>query len=106
MARVCQRKRRHASLVGSAPSLATGDAWLAQLEPRVGSEIQKTQPCVVILPPELHQHLRTVIVAPMTTGPRLAAFRVLIIFKREIGLILLYQIRTLDKCTWFAAKAR
>ena len=83
--------------MGSAPSLATGDAWLAQLEPRVGSEIQKTQPCVVILPPELHQHLRTVIVAPMTTGSRPAAFRVPITFKGKSSLILLDQIRTLDK---------
>ena len=97
MARVCQRKRRHALIVGSAPSLVTGDAWLAQLEPRVSNEIQKTQPCVVISPLELHQHLRTVIVAPMTTGSRPAAFRVPITFKGKSSLILLDQIRTLDK---------
>ena len=84
-------------MVGSAPSLATGDVWLAQLDPTVGSEIQKTRPCVVISPLELHQHLRTVIVAPMTTGSRPAAFRVPITFKGKTGLILLDQIRTLDK---------
>lgn len=84
-------------MVGGAPSLATGDVWLAQLDPTVGSEIQKTRPCVVISPPELHQHLRTVIVAPMTTGSRPAAFRVPITFKGKTGLILLDQIRTIDK---------
>jgi len=84
-------------MVGSAPPLATGDVWLVQLDPTVGSEIQKTRPCVVISPPEMHQHLRTVIVAPMTTGSRPAAFRVPITFKGKTGLILLDQIRTLDK---------
>ena len=83
-------------MVGSAPTLATGDVWLAQLDPTVGNEIQKTRPCVVISPLELHQHLRTVIVAPMTTGARPAAFRVPITFKGKTGLILLDQIRTLS----------
>ena len=77
--------------------LATGDIWLAQLDPTVDSEIQKTRPCVVISPPEMHHHLRTVIVAPMTAGSRPAAFRVPITFKGKTGLILLDQIRTLDK---------
>ncbi len=78
-------------------ALATGDIWLAQLDPMVGSEIQKTRPCVVISPPEMHQHLRTVIVAPMTTGSKPAGFRIPITFKGKSGLILLDQIRMLDK---------
>lgn len=77
--------------------LATGEVWLAQLDPTVGSEIQKTRPCVVISPAEMHNHLRTVIVAPMTTASRPAAFRVSVTFKAKTGLILLDQIRTLDK---------
>nr|MBP6751975.1 type II toxin-antitoxin system PemK/MazF family toxin [Alicycliphilus sp.] len=44
-----------------------GEIWLVNLDPTVGSEIQKTRPCVVISPAELHDHLRTVIVAPMTS---------------------------------------
>lgn len=74
-----------------------GDVWLAALDPTVGSEIQKTRPCVVISPPEMHDWLRTVIVAPMTTGNQAAPFRVPITFKRKSGLILLDKIRTLDK---------
>lgn len=81
----------------SPAELTTGAIWLAQLDPTVGSEIQKTRPCVVISPPEMHQHLRTVIVAPMTTGARPAGFRIPITFKGKTGLILLDQIRTLDK---------
>lgn len=79
------------------PVLQTGDIWLAALDPTVGSEIQKTRPCVVISPNEMHQHLRTVIVAPMTTGSRPAAFRIPLTFQGKQGLILLDQIRTLDK---------
>ncbi|MDC7683351.1 type II toxin-antitoxin system PemK/MazF family toxin [Asticcacaulis sp. BYS171W] len=74
-----------------------GDIWLANLDPTVGSEIQKTRPCVVISPPELHDYLRTVIVAPMTTGSRPAPFRIDLSFDGKKGLILLDQIRTLDK---------
>jgi mRNA interferase MazF len=77
--------------------LATGEVWLAQLDPTLGSEIQKTRPCMLISPPEMHNYLRTVIVAPMTTGSRPAAFRVPIRFKGKSGLILLDQIRTLDQ---------
>jgi mRNA interferase MazF len=77
--------------------MKTGDVWLAQLDPTIGSEIQKTRPCVVISPPEMHAYLRTVIVAPMTTGSRPAAFRIPISFKGKSGLILLDQIRALDK---------
>ena len=75
----------------------TGDVWLASLDPTVGSEIQKTRPCVVISPGEMHNHLRCVIVAPMTTGSRPAGFRIAVTFQGKSGLILLDQIRTLDK---------
>lgn len=74
-----------------------GDIWLATLDPTVGSEIRKTRPCIVISPPEMHDHLRTAIVAPMTTGSRPAPFRVPLTFQGKQGLILLDQIRTLDQ---------
>ena len=77
--------------------VARGEIWLAGLDPTVGSEAQKTRPCVVISPPELHDHLRTVMVAPMTTGSRPAPWRIAVRFENKEGLILLDQIRTLDK---------
>ncbi|MFS8976725.1 type II toxin-antitoxin system PemK/MazF family toxin [Cupriavidus necator] len=77
--------------------VARGDVWLVALEPTVGSEIEKTRPCVVVSPPEMHDYLRTVTVAPMTTGSRPAPFRVAVTFQRKTGLILLDQVRTVDK---------
>jgi mRNA interferase MazF len=81
----------------SAVTVKTGEVWLANLNPTVGSEIQKTRPCVVISPAEMHDYLRTVIVAPMTTGSRSAGFRIPITFRGKSGLILLDQVRALDK---------
>ena len=77
--------------------MKTGEIWLVQLDPTVGSEIQKSRPCVVVSPDEMNSHLRTVIVAPMTTGSRPAAFRVPLTFQGKRGLIVLDQIRTLDR---------
>ena len=77
--------------------MKSGEIGLAQLDPTVGSEIQKTRPCVVISPDEMNAHLRTVIVAPMTTGSRPAGFRVPLTFQGEQGLIMLDQLRALDR---------
>ena len=44
-----------------------GDIWLVNLDPTIGSEIKKSRPCVVVSPSELNDHLRTVIIAPMTS---------------------------------------
>lgn len=74
-----------------------GDVWLAALDPTLGSEIQKTRPCVLISPAEMHDYLRTVIAAPMTTGSRPAPYRIAVTFQGKQGLILLDQIRALDK---------
>jgi mRNA interferase MazF len=77
--------------------VSRGEVWLVALDPKIGNEIQKTRPCVVISPAELHDHLRTLIVAPMTTGGRPARFRVPVTFQGKSGLILVDQIRTVDK---------
>jgi mRNA interferase MazF len=45
----------------------------------------------------MHDHLRTVMVAPMTTGSHPAPSRVPIILKGKDGLILLDQLRALDR---------
>ncbi|EEA04122.1 transcriptional modulator of MazE/toxin, MazF [Burkholderia sp. H160] len=74
-----------------------GEVWLVALDPTMGSEIQKTRPCVVVSPPEMHDHLRTVLVAPMTSKGRAAPFRIPVTFKRKHGLILLDEIRAVDK---------
>jgi mRNA interferase MazF len=78
-------------------TVGRGDVWLTALEPTIGSEIRKTRPCVIISPPEMHEYVRTVIVAPMTTGNRPAPFRISVSFAGKDGLILLDQLRALDK---------
>jgi len=77
--------------------VARGEVWLVALDPSVGSEIRKTRPCLIVSPPEMHGYLRTVIVAPMTTGARPAPYRIAVTFQGKRGLILLDQLRTLDK---------
>ena len=59
-----------------------GEIWLAALDPTIGSEIQKTRPCVILSPPEMNEQLRTVMVAPMTTDSRPAPSRIPV-FSRE-----------------------
>ena len=74
-----------------------GDIWLVNLDPTVGSEIKKSRPCVVISPAELNDHLRTVMVAPMTSKGFAAPFRVPVTHAGTQGLIVLDQLRTVDK---------
>ena len=76
--------------------VSRGEVWLAALDPIIGSEIQKTRPCLIVSPDELNARSRTVIAAPMTTGSRPAAYRVAVRFKGKDGLILTDQLRTLD----------
>ncbi len=74
-----------------------GDIWLVNLDPTVGSEIKKSRPCVILSPTELNDHLRTVIVAPMTSKGFTAPFRIPITHAGTKGLIVLDQLRTVDK---------
>ena len=78
------------------PALARGDVHLVGLDPTVGSEIKKTRPCVIVSPDELNQHLRTVIVAPMTTGGQAYPWRVPCRFQQRAGFVALDQLRTVD----------
>jgi mRNA interferase MazF len=74
-----------------------GDIWLVALDPTLGSDIRKSRPCVVISPPEMHDALRTAIIAPMATGSHVAPFRIPVTHARKRGLILVDQIRAIDK---------
>ena len=77
------------------------DVYLINLDPTVGSEIQKTRPCLVISPDEMNHHIRTVIVAPMTSAGKDYPTRVSCTFRKKQGQIVLDQIRTLDKSRLF-----
>ena len=73
------------------------DVFLISLDPTRGSEIRKTRPCLIISPDEMNDHIRTVIVAPMTTKGRPYPSRVSCTFQRKRGQVVLDQIRTVDK---------
>ena len=77
--------------------MTRGDVHLVRLDPTLGSEIQKTRPCVIVSPDELNAHLRTVIVAPMTTGGRVYPWRVRCRFQNRSGYVVLDQLRTVDR---------
>ena len=77
--------------------VARGEVWLARLDPTEGREIQKTRPCLVVSPPEIHDFLAVVIVTPMTTGSGPAPYRIDVTFNDKQNRILPDQIRTIDQ---------
>jgi mRNA interferase MazF len=74
-----------------------GQVYLVELDPTRGSEIRKTRPCVIVSPDELNRHLRTLIVAPMTTGGHAYPFRPACRFAGKDGRVALDQLRTVDR---------
>ena len=73
------------------------EVYLVNLDPTIGSEIRKTRPCVVVSPDEMNHHVRTVIIAPMTTKRQAYPTRVACRFGGKRGQVVLDQIRTLDQ---------
>lgn len=73
------------------------EIYLVCLDPTIGSEIKKTRPCIVISPDEMNHHLKTTIIAPMTSKTKEYPSRVPITFQGKKGQIVLDQIRTIDK---------
>lgn len=70
---------------------------LVNLDPTLGSEIQKTRPCVIVSPNEINDNLRTVVIAPMTSTSRNYPTRVKVKHNNQEGWIVIDQIRTIDK---------
>ena|SRR6266498_4567982 len=73
------------------------EVWLVNLEPTLGSEINKTRPCLVISPDVTNKHLNTVTIAAMTSTIKPYPTRITCIFKKRTGQIALDQIRSIDK---------
>lgn len=73
------------------------EVYSVRLDPTRGSEIKKTRPCLIISPDEMNKHIRTVIVAPMTSKGRNYPTRIDYVFQKVSGQIVLDQIRTIDK---------
>ena len=70
---------------------------LVNLDPTIGSEIQKTRPCVILSPNEMNDNLKTITIAPITSTSRKYPTRVKIKHNNQEGWIVIDQIRTIDK---------
>jgi mRNA interferase MazF len=75
--------------------VSRGDVWL--MLPDIQGTPSDPQPCVVLSPPEIHDYLGVVTVAPVTPGGTPAAYRVPIKLGDRAGLIRLEQLRTVEK---------
>ncbi len=73
------------------------DVYLVTLDPTVGSEIQKSRPCVIISPDDMNSAIATAIIAPMTTKGQLYPTRVRCRFAGKEGQIILDQLRAVDQ---------
>ena len=73
------------------------EVWSVTLEPTKGSEIQKTRPCLVVSPNEMNVWIRTVIIAPFTSGDRPYTSRVTIKFRKRVSQVAIDQLRCVDK---------
>ncbi len=71
--------------------------FLVNLDPTIGSEIRKTRPCVVISPNEMNMHLRTIVIAPLTTSSKNYPTRINVKHNKKQGQVVIDQIRTIDK---------
>lgn len=78
-------------------AVSRGEVHLVELDRTRGSEIRKTRPCLIVSPDELNHHLRTVIVAPMTTGGHAYPWRIPCRFQNRAGFVAIDQVRTVDR---------
>jgi mRNA interferase MazF len=74
-----------------------GDVYWVSLDPTIGSEIQKTRPCLIVSPDDMNAALPRVIIAPITSKGQALGCRPELIFNGKPARILLDQIRTVDK---------
>ena len=70
---------------------------LVNLDPTLGSEIQKTRPCIIVSPNEMNQYLKTIVICPMTTNTKKYPTRVAVNHDGKKGMIIIDQIRTIEK---------
>jgi mRNA interferase MazF len=70
---------------------------LVNLEPTLGSEINKTRPCVVVSPDEMNHYLNTIVVIPITSSLKNYPTRISILKDNVKGMAAVDQIRTIDQ---------
>ena len=73
------------------------EIYWVNLDPTIGSEINKTRPAVVLTPDDSNTHLNTVLIAPLTSTVRKFPMRIDAILDGRKGQVALDQIRCVDK---------
>ncbi|WP_291197116.1 type II toxin-antitoxin system PemK/MazF family toxin [Dyadobacter sp.] len=73
------------------------EIYFASPDPSLGSEIKKTRPCLIVSPDEMNSHLKTVIIAPLTSTIRKYPTRIDCHVDGRDGQIVLDQLRAIDK---------
>ncbi len=77
--------------------VARGDVYWVNLDPTIGSEIQKTRPALVVSPDDMNTLLPRVIIAPITSAGQPTGCRPEVIFQGKNARMLLDQLRCVDR---------
>lgn len=73
------------------------EVWMTTLEPTLGSEINKTRPCIIVSPDVSNKHKKSVVIIPLTSKLKDFPSRINCTFQNKHGQIVIDQIRTVDK---------
>lgn len=72
------------------------DVCLVSLSPTIGTEIQKTRPCLIVSPDYFNSGSKVVVV-PMTSRRKIDPMRIPVLFKDIEGDVVVEHIRSVDK---------
>ena len=78
-------------------AIRRGDVYWVNLDPTVGTEIQKTRPAMVVSPNDMNATLPRVIVAPITSKGHPLQCRPELTFNGKQARIFVDQLRCVDK---------
>lgn len=82
---------------GKRSAILRGEVYWVNLDPTVGTEIQKTRPALIVSPDDMNAALPRVLIAPITSKGQALACRPEVIFQGKAARILLDQLRSVDK---------
>jgi mRNA interferase MazF len=74
-----------------------GSIYWFDPEPVKGSELRKIRPCIVVSPDEMNEHLRTVIIVPLTSTTQPWPFRLTVKVLGQKSSAACDQLRAVDK---------
>lgn len=70
---------------------------VVNLDPTIGSEINKKRPCLIVSPNEMNKYLATIVVCPITSQSKNYPTRVSFELEEQMNWIVIDQIRTINK---------